>query len=471
MRKIYFVSFLLIIVFGCSRYAGEVADIGSALVPPSNPYLYAIPPSPQREGDPVKGKKYLLEGDYLDSGFPVAVLDKMPILGKGQNELKRTGRNADLPPTFTATTAHNGVDIVAPNCLICHGANLMDDYIIGLGNYAYDGTSASSLTLNSMGFMVKNLFSEDSPEWAAFEQFFKSTLALNGKTLTETVGANSADKITEVLLAHRQLPSLAWSEEELLEVSNETVPADPPAWWLLKKKNAQFTTGIGQGDFARISTASSLLTMQNVEKVKEIDEKFVDVIAYIKSIEPPEYPQQIDPAMANEGAMIFDEKCSKCHGTYGEQESYPNYQVHLNLIKTDPVLAQSYSERQRFVDMYNGSWFGQGEHGAYIVPGQGYVAPPLDGVWATAPYLHNGSVPTIMALLDSGKRPKYWKREFGPKKYDFENLGWQYEEKESKLDKYTYDTTQKGYGNQGHYFGDRLNDAERLAVVEYLKTL
>jgi hypothetical protein len=43
--------------------------------------------------------------------------------------------------------------------------------------------------------------------------------------------------------------------------------------------------------------------------------------------------------------------------------------------------------------------------------GLGYVAPPLDGVWATAPYLHNGSVPTLAALLDTRNRPTYWRHE------------------------------------------------------------
>ena len=36
--------------------------------------------------------------------------------------------------------------------------------------------------------------------------------------------------------------------------------------------------------------------------------------------------------------------------------------------------------------------------------------PPLDGVWATAPYLHNGSVPTLEAVLKSSDRPALWQR-------------------------------------------------------------
>ncbi|MEE9374107.1 MAG: hypothetical protein V3V00_13730, partial [Saprospiraceae bacterium] len=93
------------------------------------------------------------------------------------------------------------------------------------------------------------------------------------------------------------------------------------------------------------------------------------------------------------------------------------------------------------------------------------------GVWATAPYLHNGSVPTIKLLLDSPSRPKFWKKSNGSKGYDYEFLGWKYEENDHKENKNTYDTTLEGYGNQGHYFGDKLSVGERMAIIEYLKTL
>lgn len=99
------------------------------------------------------------------------------------------------------------------------------------------------------------------------------------------------------------------------------------------------------------------------------------------------------------------------------------------------------------------------------------MAPPLDGVWATAPYLHNGSVPTLRALLESSTRPRFWRRDFDSSVYDKEAVGWPYETLDSAEDAATYDTTQTGYGNLGHTFGDPLTATERVAVIEYLKTL
>ncbi|MEL6719462.1 MAG: hypothetical protein AAFP82_12160, partial [Bacteroidota bacterium] len=101
----------------------------------------------------------------------------------------------------------------------------------------------------------------------------------------------------------------------------------------------------------------------------------------------------------------------------------------------------------------------------------GYIAPPLDGIWATAPYLHNGSVPTIDALLNSKTRPTYWKRNIENYEFDETKVGWKYEEKNDGIGKMTYDTSIPGYGNMGHYFGDKLSTEERNAVLEYLKTL
>jgi hypothetical protein len=95
----------------------------------------------------------------------------------------------------------------------------------------------------------------------------------------------------------------------------------------------------------------------------------------------------------------------------------------------------------------------------------GYVAPPMDGVWARAPYLHNGSVPTLEALLDSKRRPTCWARSSRGGGFDRSGVGLAYDERNA------YDTRRPGFSNQGHRYGDSLAPAERQALLEYLKTL
>ena len=134
------------------------------------------------------------------------------------------------------------------------------------------------------------------------------------------------------------------------------------------------------------------------------------------------------------------------------------------------------NQAQRFVRWFNDSFYGELSRAA---PAPGYIAPPLDGVWATAPYLHNGSVPTLAALLNSPQRPKYWLHPGERPEFDRATLGWRvtalsygkYGARDDDERKHLYDTTLPGYGNAGHLFGDVLSEAERTAVMEYLKTL
>jgi Cytochrome c len=202
------------------------------------------------------------------------------------------------------------------------------------------------------------------------------------------------------------------------------------------------------------------------------DNRFADVLAFINTLEPPAYPATINNTLAETGKTIFEQHCAGCHGTYGASESYPNLLVELDEIKTDPLLASSAYADAAFTEWYNSSWFAQFPYAAQFVPQQAYLAPPLDGVWATAPYLHNGSVPTLADLLDSAKRPEFWKRSFSnTTDYDFEKVGWPYEVQTDGSSANTFNTNLMGMGKQGHYYGDGLIEEERAAVVEYLKGL
>jgi len=150
---------------------------------------------------------------------------------------------------------------------------------------------------------------------------------------------------------------------------------------------------------------------------------------------------------------------------------YPNKLVALEAVKTDPYYARYFTDKSNLVKWYNESWYATSKPASQLKPSDGYVAPPLDGVWASAPYLHNGSVPTVEALLNSKIRPTYWQRTWENSDYNYDQLGWNYSIPENKKAKYTYDTTLPGYGNQGHYFGDDLSDEDRKSVIEYLKTI
>ncbi|WP_282160766.1 c-type cytochrome [Ulvibacterium marinum] len=434
----------------------------------------AIPDQIQRNGDVNAGYEYLISGDYMSSGIPYGAF----ITGFGEdnaNLLGRIGDNAVIPYDYTAVTAPNGVRIVGPNCMQCHAGRINGEFIIGLGIHDIDFTINRNDNITLLNSAISFLYGQASDEWAAYDQFRKSIEAIGPKTITETRGVNSADKITEVLIAHRDKNTLEWTDDPYVEVGDEVIPTDVPAWWLLKKKNAMFYHGIGRGDFCKSFIGSSLLTLADKEIAEEVDEKMPDVLAYIYSLESPTYPFAIDSNLAEDGKTIFENTCSSCHGNYGGSPTYPNYMVSLNSVGTDPELSNHYNQsspiNDYFMDWFNTGWFGTSPNPLEIFSEGGYVAPPLDGIWATAPYFHNASVPTLADVLNSESRPEYWRRSYDSSDYDEQKVGWNYETESSKIDKNTYDTTIKGYGNEGHTFGDELTDSERAALLEYLKTL
>ncbi len=100
-----------------------------------------------------------------------------------------------------------------------------------------------------------------------------------------------------------------------------------------------------------------------------------------------------------------------------------------------------------------------------------YEARVLEGIWAAAPYLHNGSVPTLAELL---KPPAQRKTTFslGPK-YDIDNIGLAETQDPSSPTRTVTgcDKLNSGDSNCGHDFGTKLTDPEKKALLEYLTTL
>ena len=454
----------LVIVTGCGT---EPTDGG----PPTEFPYPEIPADPQRAGDPAKGYDYLINGGYITCGIPRSIapggssMDIMP---------GRTGDNVGLPYYWSAATSKEGVRVVSANCLFCHAGRINGQLVVGLGGADRDFTGDQVSLLD----LAMNLVS-DPTEKAALMRFRDRVAAIADYSRTLTIGVNPADSFTAALVAHRDPLTLAWSNEPLLPLPPPVViPVDTPPWWRMSKKHAMFYNASGRGDHARIMMAASLLCTDTVDEARQIDAAFVDVRAWIESsVAVPKWPFAIDANLATQGKPVFEATCAKCHGTYGEGGIYPNQLVPIADVGTDPALATGETQfSETYVGWFNSSFWGEVSR---FEASRGYVAPPLDGVWATAPFLHNGSVPTIAALLDSSTRPKYWVRTFDSSDYDAAALGWKF----TKLDHgqageptlnariKIYDTTLPGYGNTGHTFGDDLDDDDRRALLEYLKTL
>ncbi len=454
MKKIIFL--LTIVCFSFSRFVYNNPGEGTY-----------IQPSPQRSGDPAVGYHYLLNGDYLKSGIPFNYF-RMVFAKKNSSYLQRDSLNRDIGYEYTAVKAGNGEIVVAPNCLQCHAQVFENKLIIGLGNSTVDFTGGEKLDPRT-ATMTENLLRKTDPkEYEAAEPFLKVVKAISAQLHTQTRGVNPADRLAGLLAAHRDPQTFIWNDKPMMEIPDQVIPSDVPAWWLMKRKHGIFYNGFGRGDFGRFLMASNLLTVNDTSESAEVDRHFNDVLAYLRTLEAPKYPYPISHLLARQGGVIYLQHCVKCHGN---GDDYPNLLIPEETIGTDSFLYKSNYQNPQFVNWFNNSWFAKGDHPARLEPFNGYIAPPLDGIWITAPYFHNGSVPTLEAVLNSRLRPAHWTRDFDNLEYDYKKVGWKYQEADPSQGSGIYNTELPGYGNYGHYFGDQLSDHERSALLEYLKTL
>jgi hypothetical protein len=261
----------------------------------------------------------------------------------------------------------------------------------------------------------------------------------------------------------------------------------------------------------------SITSSANINNLYDLEE-------LLKQLHAPAWPEDIlgaiDQNLAKEGGDIFKAKCSSCHtedpqprtkpNVFGKTFAKVNFDTPLKVLKTDPTAAFSFATRRAFPGALSSKALALGVVGpdgkapvAALLSISGstiiteffttgallrspieylgyresrsptiaqlttYKARPLNGVAFTAPYLHNGSVASIYELLLPAAERR---REFyvGSKQFDPVYLGYSTNWEPNTV---LLDTTALGNGNSGHEFGTDLSHDERMAVIEYIKTL
>ncbi len=206
-----------------------------------------------------------------------------------------------------------------------------------------------------------------------------------------------------------------------------------------------------------------------------------DVMKFISRFNSPPFPGEIDLIKADLGKSIFKKNCQSCHGKYegtagrNTLVSFPNKLIPLSKINTDSVRAVA-------ITYDNLKMLNKIELGKYLDAkvNRGYVAPILSGAWATAPYLHNGSIPTLWHLMHPEMRPE--KFYVGGHQLDYEKVGvkgemkdgvYQYEEGYKNWAGFeVYNTKEAGMSNSGHTEQFRkLTEEEKDRLIEFIKTL
>jgi mono/diheme cytochrome c family protein len=210
--------------------------------------------------------------------------------------------------------------------------------------------------------------------------------------------------------------------------------------------------------------------------VASVDHANIERVArWLLDLHPPPSPYHPDAAKIAAGRAIYMSQCAVCHG-FQDGNAYVFKGERLGQVENnatlhaDPWRLDSYTQRLR--DLQLTLFSGTPYQFKHFDKTDGYANLPLDGLWLRAPYLHNGSVPTLAdLLLPPDQRPKSFVR--GIDVLDAEKGGFQAPActpGQTAATGFCFDTSQPGNGNGGHLYGTTLAPDERSALLAYLLT-
>lgn len=271
----------------------------------------------------------------------------------------------------------------------------------------------------------------------------------------------------------------------------------------------------------------------NLEGLKKLEDLLSGEKPY-GGLRSPKWPAvfpRLDAAKVEMGRKLYAERCAHCHLAepaelekdlasaeprywvgYGTERKFLDLkEVPVELVGTDPRQAldfmnrtaetgdlgkgrvgageglrlvtmgirDQFFKRAGFSDEQKLEWSGYRPAGIELVRAKAIYKPrPLNGVWAAAPYLHNGSVPSLYELLASREqrgKPEVWT---GTRRFDPVKVGY---EPQMIPGASRFDYSLPGNSNEGHYFEDKpvgkgvvgkaLTEEQRWALVEFLKSL
>ena len=418
----------------------------------------------------------------------------------------------------TLMQTENGVGFTF-SCAACHSNNLFGKSVLGLTNRFPKGNQLFVIAKKVADLYDPLLFrvatNATSGEATMLNHSMKTTKHIGAKqplllgldTSLASVGLSLSKRnqdeyatVTSDSIAHPRLNAL------------EKVPADskPMPWWNLKYKNRWLSDGsVVSGNpiftnflWNEIGRGADLKKLE--QWMAENQETMKELTAAVFATEAPRYtdffaPEKINLEQAKHGEILFNQSCKGCHGVYEKAWNLPESKK----LSAQDILATTsvhYPKQTKVIDVgtdplrYEGmKYFADDLNrlkiskmmGTVIEPQKGYVPPPLVGIWARWPYMHNNSMPSLCAVLtESSKRPQVYYS--GPSinpETDFDDecngypapekapLGW-------KTADYLYNTKRAGMTNSGHDQKIFIKDGveifsaeDKRDIIQFLKTL
>lgn len=239
---------------------------------------------------------------------------------------------------------------------------------------------------------------------------------------------------------------------------------DFPALWRLGERSGHLLHSGGEARSVAAVIASSTLGTGALPW-GGFDARNRWLESFLSALAPPPFPAPTDPALTARGGELFASQCAGCHGSDGERTGQA---IPVAEVGTDPehVLTFQAGDARRMNRVTATLGMGNAE----LQGAQGYVARPLVGIWLLAPYLHNGSVPTLHDLLaPPAQRPTVFYR--GYDVLDTVKVGFVASGDAAQANGFRFDTRLRGNANGGHRYGTELAAPDKQALLEFLKTL
>ena len=406
------------------------------------------------------------------------------------------------------------------SCATCHTADLFGKTVFGLSNRRARANEFFHVAKRFFPSLTTTAFrsaTDATPDELALFERTKLNLGSVGTKEPQVLGLDTSLAQVSLSLARRAEDGYSTKDRALertprvAALATEVADSKPAVFWNAKYKNRWLSDGsIVSGNpiytnflWNEIGRGTDLHELEAwlARNQKVVDELTVAVFAS----QAPKWvdwfgESSLDVVAAERGQLLFDANCARCHGSYEKGWQAPGAasmtvtelvrttrvtyfeETPVHDVGTDLLRARGMAD---FAERLNGLEISKAM-GTVVEVQAGYVPPPLEGIWARYPYLHNGSVPTLCDMLTPSARRTavFWNGPASDPATDFDAacvgypIGdaipavWKEEPRAQ------YDTARSGMSNMGHDSwltkpdgSDLLTDAERLDLIAYLKTL
>lgn len=413
----------------------------------------------------------------------------------------------------------NGATGFTFSCAACHSSNLFGKTVLGMTNRFPRANEFFIKAKKVVPLMNPHLFQSYTKTTDAERELLEqSKERLKSVALKQPIALGLDTSLAQVSLSLNKRNKDAYATfsdryarsprpDALLD--NKPADSKPAVWWNVKYKNRWLSDGSvlsGNPIFTNLiwNEIGRGADLRELEQwLADNDHIIRELTTAVFSAEAPHitdfFPaEKIDLGRAKAGEQIFKNNCAKCHGHYEKAWNLPHAFV-LSASERLKTVEVRYKEKTPVINVGTDPYRRMGmksleqlndleiskKNGIVIKAQEGYVPPPLVGIWARWPYMHNNSIPNLCALLTpASKRPSFYYsgEALNPATdYDFDCGGYPVGAKTPKAWKsreHLYDTRKIGMSNSGHDEGIFIKDGQEILspedkrnLIQFLQTL